>query len=939
MRTQSAHLPRVREFQPVVSRRGRLLLVTAAILGCLLVVSVRNAEPAHALWSTFTVNTVTDDNPDVGACTPAHCSLRDAINAANANNNGETDVIVFDLAGSAPWTLLPAGPLPAITEGVTIDGFCATCDSSANTAATSQPIDAVYSIVLNGALAGDGISGLTISTTEAVTIRGLVISNWDSSGIRVNSAGDHVIAGNFIGTSITGTAPLANNAGITVLTSDGLTIGGANPADRNLISGNTTSGINACSGNADDITIRGNFIGAAASGTAAIINGGSGITLCNNNSVQVGGSLSSGHTNVISGNWVHGVDATGVTNLSVQGNRIGTTRGGTAPLPNGQNGVRVVNSITVSIGGIAGGHGNTIGGNFGDGLYMSGTNNVLIRANSIGIPASGATITPNGGDGIELRDVMNAEVQNNYIGNNFDNGIVLDDAMSDIAITSNFIGTTFNGTASGNGDSGILLNGDLSQNVTIGGASAGNIIVNNGGMGILASDGTHTNLNISGNAIGVDGAQEAGNAYAGIMITFDASGTVTIGEDGAPNTIRYNGDDGIASTSPDGIVTMRYNVVANNGTDAGDLPIDLGPSGDTPNDAGDADEGANGLQNYPLFDKRYSNYVKLTLDSVPFGTYTVDLYQALCLNGRAHPIAHLGTTTQATGVTGALETEFISATGLVAPGSYLTATATDASGRTSEVNPDCTVTIPAVLIADLGGLGFYPGNRTIERGTELTFVNRHIDGHQATSDPGSPAAFTTGLLATRSETTVLFDTAGVYTYSSDTHPGLVGIITVTGSNPDPDITGVDESNLFATLNSTVLLSGTGFISGSVVELDDVELKWSFSGSDILAEVPAGLLPAAGSATIRVTNPAPVDPDGLDEFVVTVHRSPADVDCDLDVDAVDALAVVRMLAGFTDGVLPQICAVDPIFPAGDANQDGSEDIADVLFIRLLAAGIG
>lgn len=75
-----------------------------------------------------------------------------------------------------------------------------------------------------------------------------------------------------------------------------------------------------------------------------------------------------------------------------------------------------------------------------------------------------------------------------------------------------------------------------------------------------------------------------------------------------------------------------------------------------------------------------------------------------------------------------------------------------------------------------------------------------------------------------------------------------------------------------------------------------------------------------------------------EFTLTISRSPADVECDYDVDATDALAVLRKLAGFTEGLLPQVCAIEPVLPAGDANLDTEETIADVLFIRGIVADI-
>jgi len=95
-------------------------------------------------------------------------------------------------------------------------------------------------------------------------------------------------------------------------------------------------------------------------------------------------------------------------------------------------------------------------------------------------------------------------------------------------------------------------------------------------------------------------------------------------------------------------------------------------------------------------------------------------------------------------------------------------------------------------------------------------------------------------------------------------------------------------------------------------------------------------PGDSTFTIRVT-----DDEGAQvsrEFTLAITRSPADVECDLDVDAADALAALRSLAGLQGGALPQLCAVDMVIPAGDADGDGSETIKDVLYIRKQAADI-
>ena len=63
----------------------------------------------------------TEDDQDDGVCNLLHCSLREAINAANARKGA--DMIVFDIPSDAsPYTIQPESPLPSITDIIEIDG-------------------------------------------------------------------------------------------------------------------------------------------------------------------------------------------------------------------------------------------------------------------------------------------------------------------------------------------------------------------------------------------------------------------------------------------------------------------------------------------------------------------------------------------------------------------------------------------------------------------------------------------------------------------------------------------------------------------------------------------------------------------------------------------------------------------------------------------------
>lgn len=105
----------------------------------------------------FVVNTT--DDPGDGACTVQHCSLREAINAANTRTNGATpDTITFNIPPTGAKHILVTSALPEITDPVVIN---ATTQPGFSTS-TFAPL-----IELIGSGAGPGVNGLTISAGGA----------------------------------------------------------------------------------------------------------------------------------------------------------------------------------------------------------------------------------------------------------------------------------------------------------------------------------------------------------------------------------------------------------------------------------------------------------------------------------------------------------------------------------------------------------------------------------------------------------------------------------------------------------------------------------------------------------------------------------------------------------------------------------------------------
>ena len=218
-------------------------------------------------------------------------------------------------------------------------------------------------IASDGVYLADGASSNWIGVNplggEAIQDEGNVISGNGYDGVQIHgSASFNVVAGNKIGTDVTGTVALGNGSnGVEVgagCVSN--TIGGATAAAGNLISGNgaTAAAGNFISGNSDGVQIdngssfnivAGNKIGTDITGTAALGNFSSGVEVdagCSGNTI---GGTASGAGNVISSNGAYGVWITGggTTQNLIQGNAIGTDITGTVALANKQAGVQVDN--------------------------------------------------------------------------------------------------------------------------------------------------------------------------------------------------------------------------------------------------------------------------------------------------------------------------------------------------------------------------------------------------------------------------------------------------------------------------------------------------------------------------------------------------------------------------------------------------------------------
>ncbi|MGD8604764.1 MAG: NosD domain-containing protein, partial [Anaerolineales bacterium] len=596
-------------------------------VGIVLLLSFLFPLPAHAGGGVFTVNT-TDDLDD-GDCNSAHCSLREAINAVNTYPG--VQYIYFDIPGPGPHEITLCSMLPAISDaGVLIDGTTEPDYSGGIPAVVIKP--GIFNI--------SGVPGcnpppvgLWIATSD-VTVRGLSIIGFTSSsstvsgGIATHMGANITIEHNFIGLDPSG-APVGNREGIILASEDSL-------IENNRISANV-NGIHVFR---SDHLILSNFIGTDPTGTSTSPALGNTIGILvddPSSNIQIGGP-SPAMMNVISGN------DTGIKILTddnyVSANRVGLDASGTTGLGNDT------------------------------GIWVVGNNNLIeesqISDNNIGLLLIGS-------------------------GNQ---------------VSGNFIGTDSSGDVDVGNDTGVHIIG--SANIVGGGipimvpegVSAGNIISGND-TGIYLGPNAQDNQ-IYGNKIGAANSPDTGLPNStGILL--DGADNNTIGSTNLPheaNWVMYNHQDGIRfiTTASDNLVTGNYIAFNNRGITAGattgdaiqntfrnnsiytntELGIDLYPWGVTPNDLGDADFGANYLQNFPVI----SSATTSTIQGTACLGCTVEVFGSdEDPSGYGEGISPIGL-----GVTNSSGHFSISVDPLATVGicDYVTATATDANGNTSE---------------------------------------------------------------------------------------------------------------------------------------------------------------------------------------------------------------------------------------------------------------
>lgn len=501
------------------------------------------------LLTTFVVKNTNDSGAD---------SLRQAILAANADTTAGVDTINFNIAASGVQTISLAaasGPLPNITRSVQVD------------ATTEGGFSGTPIVVLDGSNLAFG-DGLTIDASQCL-IKGLVINGFASgAGIVIGTFASSGVTGNavqncYIGTDATGNTGVPNGNGILLDNgATGNTIGTLGLGIGNVISGNSSYGVEINGAGTTNNSIVGNMIGTDPTGKTAVPNLFAGLTLAGgaqNNTV--GGAF--GGRNIISGNIDYGilVQGVGTNNNTILGNFIGpdATGGAFVTFNNGKpdvGGVVIVGGAqNNTIGGTLSSAGNLISANGSAGVEISDatTSGNVVEGNLIGTTFDGLSPLANNGDGVFIIGAPNNTIggsaagARNILSGNARHGVTIFQATaSGNVVQNNFIGSDINGTINiANGDDGIRIDGAPS-NVVRGNVLSGNSGATQNGLSIVNA-GANGNR-VVGNFIGVDpsGLLALPNAAAGVAIGGGAQNNTIGGTTSADaNEIVENRDHGV----------------------------------------------------------------------------------------------------------------------------------------------------------------------------------------------------------------------------------------------------------------------------------------------------------------------------------------------------------------------------------------------------------
>jgi hypothetical protein len=221
-------------------------------------------------------------------------------------------------------------------------------------------------------------------------------------------------------------------------------------------------------------------------------------------------------------------------------------------------------------------------------------------------------------------------------------------------------------------------------------------------------------VTVVGNRIGTgpDGSAAIGNGTDGILIK--GSGNA-IGGTGFYNTIAWNGGTGVAVISEGG-GAIDNSILDNSIHDNGALGIALDENAVIPNDNQDADAGDNHRQNYPVLTAAIADAVAMesvitgTLNSAPGTAFTIQIFSNAACDPSGYGEGHrlIRTLTVTTNAGGLALIEALFPATYIDPANFITATATDPAGNTSEFSNCIPVVDKATITPTVAAMTFKP---------------------------------------------------------------------------------------------------------------------------------------------------------------------------------------------------------------------------------------
>ncbi|MBE2316543.1 right-handed parallel beta-helix repeat-containing protein [Solirubrobacter sp. CPCC 204708] len=562
---------------------SRLLVPLIALL----LILPTSAHAAFAPAGTIVVNSTADTGKRCDDPTATECTLRGAINTANANAGPDT--ITFSLLG--PATFKPATALPVITQPVTIDGLGQGNVPTVEIDGSLIAEDIRPTLVARGAVAepldkpkaratradNDGVIrflrpwGLDLRNADGSVIRGLIIHSFPYTQLGLDGTDRAVIKGNWLGLTRDGAVQPRKSVedrqiGLTLYNSAEAQIGGVGP-EKNVISGNEV-GIALMDAGASANTIFGNYVGATTDGRGRRPNTETGILL-----TEPVGQVGRGtQQNVIAGNVVlgdddesWGISVLGAKRTEIIGNFIGLSAAGLAESPTGEPlghdlGVFVHDSPDTAVGGAGAGQFNLIAGN-GLGVEVNGGSpRTTITANRIGTDYEGKQLVPGSGNRFGVAIVADGEneapadvaVSGNTIAGSTEMGMYVTGGAQRTTIADNRFGTDVDGVKKLQNQIGFATGrptggGEAPDDLTFG---PGNVVAGNSTYGLQMLDGERAA--VRGNRIGVSAdGKPLGNGTAGVLV--HADGTLV-----ENNTVSANAQGVVVNDLADA-VHIRHN--------------------------------------------------------------------------------------------------------------------------------------------------------------------------------------------------------------------------------------------------------------------------------------------------------------------------------------------------------------------------------------------